>query len=190
MIIKRNMRSYSQLIPTRYRLVCSLFVLLAFFSLAGCSQEPGGDNTASAIPANTLGGPVTDFTIKTFKGEDFTLSAHRGHTVLINFWASWCGPCRLEGPALERLYKRFGPQGVVFVGVAVDDTEKGSLRYLEEMGWTFPAGPDSGSLADQFFVSGIPKTYIVKSDGIISYIQSGVRDEEFLARKIEEAMGR
>ncbi|MFQ5479935.1 MAG: TlpA family protein disulfide reductase [Thermodesulfobacteriota bacterium] len=170
-----------------------ILVLLTLLFFVGCSGQEQGAETAAkkAAPINTLGGPAADFIIKTFSGEEFRLSSQLGHPVLINFWASWCGPCRMEGPALESLYKKFGPRGLVFVGVAVDDTEKGSRAYLKEMGWTFPAGPDSdGSISNLYNVMGIPKTYIVKSDGAVSYIQSGVRPEEFLAGKIEEALGR
>ncbi len=159
--------------------------------LAGCSDSGGGKDGAPTPPAvvNAIGDRAVDFTIKTFDGGAFTLSDHAGSPVLINFWASWCGPCRVEGPMLQKLYEKYGPRGLVFVGVAIQDSEKGSREYLEEFGWTFPAGPDAGGrIMDAYNVRGIPKTVITKRDGTVGYIQSGVMPEEYLSGKIEEIL--
>ncbi|MFQ5428108.1 MAG: TlpA family protein disulfide reductase [Thermodesulfobacteriota bacterium] len=184
------MRLFYQFIPSRYWLIYGLLALLPAIALVACSgTESGSAAGGKAEPLNSIGGKAADFTIKTFTGEGFTLSAHAGSPVLINFWASWCPPCRMEGPALERLYKKFGPKGVVFIGVAVQDSEKGSLEYLEDMGWTFPAGPDNDDrLARLYNVQGIPKTLILQGDHTVTYIQSGVRPEEYIAKKIEEVL--
>lgn len=137
-----------------------------------------------------VGDRAVDFTIKTFDGGEFSLASHAGSPVLINFWASWCGPCRIEGPLLESLYNKYKDRGIVFVGVAIQDSEKGSRAYLKEFGWTFPTGPDSdGTIADYYAVMGIPKTVIIKRDGTVSYMQSGVMPEAYLAGKIEAVLG-
>ncbi|MFQ5353400.1 MAG: TlpA family protein disulfide reductase [Thermodesulfobacteriota bacterium] len=183
------MRLFYRFTPSRYRLKCGLLVLLPVFLLTACSGDGEGGAGKKAAVVNAPGDAAIDFTIKTFTGEEFTLSGHEGSVVLINFWASWCGPCRMEGPALRRLHEKFGPRGVVFVGVAIQDSEKGSLGYLEEMGWTFPTGPDSdGSLQRLYNVQGIPKTLILTREHRVSYIQSGVRPENYLAGRIEKAL--
>ncbi len=181
------MRSLYHLRLFRGRLIYGLLVILSVFVLAGCSGS--GKDSGKSTVVNSIGAPVIDFTIKTFDGKEFTLSDHSGGPVLINFWASWCGPCRSEGPLMESLYRKYGPRGMTFVGIAVDDSEKGSRRYLKEMGWTFPAGPDTdGAISKTYNVMGIPKTFIIKSDGTVSYIQSGVMPELYLSNKIEEVL--
>ncbi len=176
--------------PERTRFAPLIVLLLLLVVLAGCSGS--GEKTASTTPrvVNAVGERAVDFTIKTFDGKEFRLSEHSGSPVLVNFWASWCGPCRLEGPMLEKLYKKYGKEGLVFVGVAIQDSEKGSRAYIKANGWTFPAGPDSdGRLMDAYNVNGIPKTFIIRRDGTVGYIQSGVMPEDYLANKIEDILG-
>jgi len=177
--------------PLRHTLISSFLLLFSLILLAGCSDSGEVKAPGKATVVNAVGDRAVDFTIKTFDGKEFSLSSHAGSPVLINFWASWCGPCRLEGPLMEALNKRFAGRGLVFVGVAIQDSEKGSRKYLKEFGWTFPAGPDTGDrLADAYNVRGIPKTVIIKRDGTVGYIQSCVMPEEYLAGKIEEVLGR
>jgi cytochrome c biogenesis protein CcmG/thiol:disulfide interchange protein DsbE len=170
----------------------SFFFLFFVVLIAGCGDS-GNKKGALLRPAvvNAVGDRAVDFTLKTFDGGEFSLSSHAGSPVLINFWASWCGPCRFEGPLMEKLYERFKDRGIVFVGVAIQDSEKGSRNYLNQNGWTFPAGPDVGDrLGVAYNVQGIPKTVIIKRDGTVGYIQSGVMPEEYLAGKIEGILGR
>jgi len=176
--------------PLRETLKFFCLALFAVVLLLGCSDSRQSKAPGRAKVVNALGDRAVDFTIKTFDGGEFSLSSHSGSPVLINFWASWCGPCRLEGPLMEKLYQRFKARGLVFVGVAIQDSEDGARGYLAEYGWTFPAGPDvKDRLADAYNVRGIPKTVILKRDGTVGYIQSGVMPEEYLAGKIEEILG-
>lgn len=166
-------------------------VMVAVAALAGCSRSGRRESGARPAVVRGIGDRAVDFTIRTFNDGVFTLSSHAGRPVLINFWASWCGPCRLEGPMMEKLYRRYGPRGLTFVGVAIQDSEKGSRAYLEASGWTFPAGPDSdGRIMDAYSVNGIPKTVIIGPDGRVAYIQSGVMPEKYVAARIEEVLGR
>jgi cytochrome c biogenesis protein CcmG/thiol:disulfide interchange protein DsbE len=193
-MMMRSTKPHSERIPLcRGAGALVLILLPLFFVLAGCSDSGNKKKEGPSAPptvVNALGDRAVDFTIKTFDGGSFTLSEHAGSPVLINFWASWCGPCRVEGPMLQKLYEKYGPMGLVFVGVAIQDSEQGSREYLKEFGWTFPAGPDVGSrIMDAYNVRGIPKTVIIKRDGTVGYIQSGVMPEEYLAGKIEEILG-
>jgi len=165
-------------------------VLLLAALLAGCSDSGRKAPAPRPTVANAIGDRAVDFTINTFDGGTFTLSEHAGSPVLINFWASWCGPCRLEGPMMQKLYEKYGPRGLVFVGVAIQDSEAGSREYLKANGWTFPAGPDKDeAIMDAYNVRGIPKTVIIRGDGTVGYIQSGIMPEEYLAAKIEAILG-
>lgn len=101
-------------------------------------------------------------------GTDDVLSSEtlRGHPVVLNFWASWCAPCREEAPLLERTYQRFRDQGVRFVGVNIRDQEPNARRFVEDFGITFPVVRDEDQeLARGLDVYGLPQTFFIDADG-------------------------
>lgn len=111
-------------------------------------------------------GMAPDFTITSFEGETITLSDLRGQVVIINFWASWCPPCREEAPYLEATWRKYQDQGVVFIGVDYVDTEKEALAYIEEFGITYFNGPDLGTrISQDYRMDGVPETYYVAKNG-------------------------
>ncbi len=116
--------------------------------------------------AQLEGGVAPDFTIRTYDGKTFTLTQNRGKVVLINFWASWCGPCRSEAPDLNAIWDEYKDQDVVFIGVDHLDNEKDARAFLQEFGVEFMAGPESGTeVSDRYRVKGVPETYIVDKQG-------------------------
>ncbi|MGH2370769.1 MAG: TlpA disulfide reductase family protein, partial [Chloroflexota bacterium] len=97
------------------------------------------------------------------------LADRRGRPVLVNFWASWCPPCREEAPRLERLWREYRERGVAVVGIDVWDTERDARRFLREAGVTYPNGPDPGGrIAMDFGVAGVPETVLIDGDGQIA----------------------
>lgn len=170
-----------------------LFSLLFFF---GCKE---GRNSAAEKPASTayaasvetkgyvggVGEPAVDFTLTTFSGETFSLSDELGSLVVINLWASWCGPCKYEAPELQRSYESFKNRGVSFVGVALQDVDENSRAFVRYYGWTFPSGPDStGNIIRAYKAMAIPMTYIVDREGIVAYIHVGAISESTLKREL------
>ena len=116
--------------------------------------------------ASLIGGPAPDFTLRLFDGGEMSLADQRGTVVLINFWASWCDPCREEAPVLERLWQEYRDRGVVFVGVTVNDRPEESKAFIEEFGLTFPNGDGSpGDLPRLYRITGVPETFLVAPDG-------------------------
>lgn len=116
----------------------------------------------------TGGSNAPDFTVTTFDGESFTLSEQRGNIVVINFWASWCGPCRDEAPDLEQVYQEYKDQGVIFIGITYVDEVSDSLAFIDEFGQTYPNAPDSRSrVSAKYGVRAVPETFIVGRDGNI-----------------------
>ena len=117
-----------------------------------------------------------DFTLPLVGGDRLRLSAERGKVVLINFWATWCPPCREEMPAMERLWRQQKGQGFVLVAVSVDADTKKVKPYLDEHRLTFPAGLDPRmDLANAYGVRAVPSSFIVDRRGYHSAIALGPR---------------
>ncbi|MDX2161880.1 MAG: TlpA disulfide reductase family protein [bacterium] len=114
-------------------------------------------------------GQAPDFTITTFDGAPFNLAAQRGNVVVVNFWASWCAPCRDEAPLLEQLWQDYRDRGVVVVGVAYSDVDSNSQAFIREFGITYPNGPDTGTRISKndYHIIGVPETFIIDQQGNI-----------------------
>jgi peroxiredoxin len=106
-----------------------------------------------------------NFTLTDLNGKTWTLKDLRGEVVLVNFWATWCPPCRKEMPDLETLYSRFGPQGLVILGISDEDAATVS-PFIAKQGTTYPILLDAGRKVNELFqIDGIPKTFIYGRDG-------------------------
>src|SRR5574342_1012414 len=104
-------------------------------------------------------GPAPAFSLTGFDGRTVALSELRGQVVIVNFWASWCLPCREEAAYLERTWRKYRDQGVVFIGVDWVDTQKEALAYMKEFDLTYFNGPDLGTvIATAYNIQGVPET--------------------------------
>lgn len=131
-------------------------------------------------------GLAPDFTLTGFDGRKATLSELRGKVVVINFWASWCLPCRQEAPYLEQTWRKYKDRGVVFIGVDYVDTDKEALAYIKEFDITYINGPDLGTRISQAFnIKGVPETYFVAKNGELRGVQIGPLQAPQLDQKIE-----
>lgn len=111
-------------------------------------------------------GAAPDFELNTFEGQKIKLADLRGQVVVINFWASWCIPCRDEAPFLQKTWEQYKDRGVVFLGVDWVDPEPDAKAYLKEFKITYPNGPDLGSAISPLYrLKGVPETYFVGKDG-------------------------
>src|SRR3970040_1226650 len=107
-------------------------------------------------------GPAPDFTLIGFDGQTVRLADLRGQVVVVNFWASWCPPCREEAAYLEKTWRDYHGRGVVFLGVDWVDTEKEALAYLAEFNITYLNGPDLGTrIAQAYRIQGVPETFFI-----------------------------
>jgi cytochrome c biogenesis protein CcmG/thiol:disulfide interchange protein DsbE len=140
----------------------------------------------------TRAGPVQsgiapDFTLTSFNGETLTLSDLRGQVVVINFWASWCPPCREEAAYLEQTWRKYKDLGVVFIGVDYLDTEAEALAYMEEFDITYFNGPDLRTKISQAYkIQGVPETFYVAKNGELRGLKIGPLVSPDLDQKIEE----
>ena len=134
-------------------------------------------------------GLAPDFTITGFDNRTVTLSELRGQVVVINFWASWCLPCREEAAYLEATWRKYQEQGVVFIGVDWVDTEKEALAYIDEFDITYINGPDIGTrIAQAYNIQGVPETFFVAKDGELQGVHIGPLQSPQLDEKIEELL--
>ncbi|OLB01450.1 MAG: hypothetical protein AUH77_11330 [Candidatus Rokubacteria bacterium 13_1_40CM_4_69_39] len=118
-----------------------------------------------------------DFTLPLVGGDKLRLSAARGKVVFINFWATWCLPCREEMPAMERLWQQQKGQGLVLVAVSVDTDTKKVKPYLDEHKLTFPVGLDPKmDLANAYGVRAVPSSFVVDRQGHLTAIALGPRE--------------
>ncbi len=119
-------------------------------------------------------GLAPDFSLTTFEGETITLSDLRGQVVIVNFWASWCPPCREEAAYLEATWRKYKDRGVVFIGVDYLDARPNALAYLEEFDITYPNGPDLGQkIADAYHIQGVPETFYIDKQGQLRGVKIG-----------------
>lgn len=129
---------------------------------------------AKSSKHETLSGPAKDFTLKSNKGKNIKLSELRGRVVMLNFWASWCGPCRQEMPLLEKLSQRYEPAGFTLLGINVDSDKAAADRILEEIPVSFNVLYDpENTVSETYKVDVMPSTILVDCDGNLNYLHRG-----------------
>lgn len=119
-------------------------------------------------------GDAPSFTFTTFEGETISLADLRGKGVVLNFWASWCDPCREEAALLEQTWQQEQANGIVFLGLDYLDQEPAAKAYLAEYQVTYPNGPDLQSKAARDYgIKGVPETFFISPDGKIAFMVIG-----------------
>src|SRR5215471_10823976 len=140
------------------------------------------------IVSPLLAKPATPFTLSLFDGRKLTLEDLRGKAVFLNFWASWCVPCRDEARELEAAWQKVKDKNMVFLGVAVQDTDKDALEFLKEFNVTYPNGKDeTAKIAVDYGTWGIPESFFIDPQGRITYKHVGGIRAALVVTKINEA---
>ena len=140
---------------------------------------------ASSIASSGLEGqPAPDFALKSSSGANLRLSEYRGDVVMINFWATWCGPCRQEMPLLDELYARYQRVGFNLLGVNIDDDSRRAMKMIDELGVSFPVLFDAQKEVSKLYeVEAMPVTVLVDREGRIRHVHHGYKpgyEEKYL----------
>lgn len=175
-----------------YKLLIILAVagfLLAIVIAGLLITQGGSKKELSAKSSSEASVPITNFTLPLLDGKNFNFSEHKGKPVLVNFFASWCLPCREEMPVLENIAREYQPRGVIFLGIAVDDTEEKMKDFMAKYGVTFQVGLDkTAAIQKSFGIYGIPTTYFIDKQGVINYFHSGSVTEELLKHELDKLL--
>lgn len=155
---------YKLLFETMRKILIFFSIIAVLISLAGEDKK-----VFAAEPASEIGKQVPDFKLKDINGRDTAFYSYKGKVILLNFWATWCGPCKAEMPSLNNLYKSLKDKGFIVVGVSVDTSEKPVRTFINDNGITFPALMDSDREVsfDLFGVIGLPTSYLIDKNGIV-----------------------
>jgi len=189
----------------RSAIVVALIVVLIGLLVVRIQAAQRIVKTAPVVGASAASHPLaTDFTLHTWAwwnsdpkslsqttqaAETIHLAALQGKVVVINFWASWCDPCRAEASTLEAASKHYQSQGVVFVGVDVNDTETPSAAFLKQYHVTYFCGPDQTStITVGYGVFGLPSTFFVNRQGRVQSKHIGLIDAKTLNQSIQQAL--
>jgi len=133
--------------------------------------------TATSVASSGLAGQeAPDFALKSSSGDNLRLSEYRGDVVMINFWATWCGPCRQEMPLLDDLYSRYQRVGFSLLGVNIDDDSRRAMQMIEELGVSFPVLFDSAKQVSKLYeVEAMPVTVLVDREGTVRHVHHGYK---------------
>jgi thiol-disulfide isomerase/thioredoxin len=150
--------------------------------------RPSGTERRSGVLA--YGTPAPDFTLETLDGKSVSLSSLRGKAVVVNFWATWCGPCKIETPWLVEMQNQYGAQGLQIVGVAMDDSGKDEIaRFAKNMGMNYPVALGKEAVGDAYGgVSYLPESFFVGRDGKIVDKIMGLEGRSEIEDAIKKAL--
>lgn len=125
-----------------------------------------------------VGAEAPDFEVVDLNGETFRLSDYKGKGIVLNFWGTWCEPCKREFPAMERQYKHFDSLGVKLIAINIEQSDLEVKRYVKNMGMTFPVAIDkTRSIINAYSVKPLPTTILINQDGIVEKVITGEMTE-------------
>ena len=171
--------------------------VLALFALLAWAVVQSGGNPGS-FGVNQEFGQVRlspqdakDFSLTTLDGATIDLAGLRGKVVMLDFWASWCAPCRFEAPGLVEVYLEYADRAVEFVGVDIWDQRQDAVEYVDRYRITYPNGvDDKGTIAISYGVRGIPEKFFIDQDGVIVKKFVGPVDADTLRSTLDELLSK
>ncbi len=173
-----------------------ILALLATTTLIGCGRDPTPAPVTATNPGEppepgvaTEGQLAPSFALDSFTGQNISLRALRGHPVLLNFWASWCGPCRDEMPDLMRVLPAYQDQGLIVLGINEDEKLDDARQFISDLGIDFPVVHDKDSkVMDRYGFRALPTSVFIDSQGIVRAIRPGSMSYPDFSDRLQEAL--
>ncbi len=161
----------------------------------GTVALPAEKNATGKSPGTQVGRPAPDFLLHTLDGQTLRLSDLQGHPLLVNFWASWCGPCREETPLLVDTWQKYGPAGLMVIGVDLREADERAWAFVDEFGVGYPVAMDrTGQVAGTWRVGGpiegIPASYFIDARGVVQKVVYGQLKASDIDEDVALALGR
>jgi len=170
--------------------IAAIFGLLIYGVLRDDANPGGLSVNSESGEARVVQDAPAPFTLPLYGGGELTLASLAGRIVVVDFWASWCVPCRIEAEVLEKVWRAYKDRGVVFVGINVWDRERDAREFIQRFGVTYPIGPDpKGAIAVEYGVTGIPEKFFIDARGRIARKLVGPMNEERLSRQLDRMLG-
>lgn len=164
----------------RLRLFLPMLLLLP---LVACTGSSDGLGLVAVVR------PLPDLAGSTVQGGELEAADYAGRILVLNVWATWCGPCREEQPALQRVWERYQGRGVRFLGLNYRDDAAAAAAWIDEFGVTYPSIQDpSGGWADDLGFLGLPDTYVADADGTIRYLITGATTDDQLSGVLDDLL--
>jgi peroxiredoxin len=144
-------------------------LLLSIAALLACA--------AASATTVQVSSPAPDFTLRSVNGPNLRLNEQRGRVVMVNFWATWCGPCRQEMPHLNKLHDKYRDAGFVLLGVNIDDNVRAATDLAAKLGLRFPVLLDTDKSVSRLYDLGsMPATVLIDREGRVRYLHRGYRE--------------
>ena len=160
-------------VPQRVAAIIGVAALVSLIVVIGLVMQGGTERSGLGIisigrATDVRPRPAPDFVLTSFDGQRIQLSDYRGRVVVLNFWATWCPPCRVEAPVLQRAAVRLESAGVTILGIDVWDDQAAAIEFLDDVGVTYPNAEDSTRLIPvEFGVTGLPETFVIDRQGVL-----------------------
>lgn len=184
-----------------FSLIANL-LLVALLTVPACSSENNGQNRRPTQPLDRIDpysaplyparqkATATDFNVTLMNGEPFQLSAQQGKVVVMNIWATWCAPCHDETPDFVELYNEYGDDGLVILGVSIDEQGPSVVKpFMEKYSVNYPMVIDDGTIMNKYGPTmGIPTSYIIDKQGDLRYFSVGALTKKELEPRLKELL--
>ena len=147
--------------------------LLCTLVAGGCNSKQTRPPAKSAVKGNQIGNLESDFQLQNLDGQTVSLNDFLGKPVLLNFWATWCGPCQGEMPLLQQIYQTWSQKGLVVLEIDVQENATDVQKFMTDNKLTMPTLLDDGKVTELYGITVIPDTYFIDNDGVIRQIVRG-----------------